>query len=105
MINESDHVREEPKFNVSVDAIVRSIEAAELTLDDYEAVLTVLRQKQDAAVRLERSKIVKDAWVRFVGRSGINYTGTVRSKQVGKITVDTVQGRFQVPIDKIRVVR
>jgi len=104
MINECDIVKEEPKFNVSVDAIVKSIEAAELTLDDFDAVLTVLRQKQDAAVRLERSKIVKDAWVYFVGRDGANYTGTVRSKQVGKITVETAQGRFQVPIDKIRVV-
>ena len=104
MIDESDHVIEEPKFDLSVDAIVASIQAAELTLDDYDTVLTVLRQKQDAEVRLVRSKIVKDAWVYFIGRDGTNYTGTVRSKQVGKITVETAQGRFQVPIDKIRVV-
>ena len=89
---------------MTVDDIVKAIEAADLTLDDFDAILTVVRRKHDATIREVRSKIVKNAWVYFVGRDGANYTGTVRSKEGGKITVETAQGRFQVPIDKIRIV-
>lgn len=88
----------------TVEEIVQTIETAELTLDDYDVIFDILRKKQDITVREVRGKIVKDAWVWFVGRDGTNYTGTVRSREGGKITVETAQGRLQVPIDKIRIV-
>jgi len=101
-MTEEDIVLEPAK--PTVEEITRAIEAAELTLDDYDVIFDTLRKRQDATVREVRGKIIKDAWVWFAGRDGVNYTGTVRSREGGKITVETAQGRFQVPIDKIRIV-